>query len=300
MPKLSGLIVVLTTPFKDGRIDESAFREHVQRLAPFVSGYVIGGTTGESASLSDAELQTLVRVARTCVHGKLFIAGFWRETQQAALETARVIGPLVDILLVPLTTDLFAADEKEILEFYTKFNSSVPNPILLYNFPAKCAGRSLSLELTTKLARLSKVVGVKDSSEDAKLAFDIIEHNLALQPLLGNDRFLFPFLQGLQRASAANDWSSISGASSVPLIAEIQAQIYQLVKNKDYVQAQALQRQLISVFFEPWRTFAAQLKGQPPVMKDLISRELPGYPTEVRAPLLPITPEISSKLKCRL
>ena len=51
-----GAFTALVTPFKNGMVDEEAFRQHVERQIELgIHGLVPCGTTGESATLSHAE-----------------------------------------------------------------------------------------------------------------------------------------------------------------------------------------------------------------------------------------------------
>ncbi|MGB7912004.1 MAG: dihydrodipicolinate synthase family protein, partial [Desulfobaccales bacterium] len=53
---LKGAITAIVTPFKNGRIDEEAYRALIERqIGAGIHGLVPCGTTGESPTLSHAE-----------------------------------------------------------------------------------------------------------------------------------------------------------------------------------------------------------------------------------------------------
>ncbi|HQI02647.1 MAG TPA: dihydrodipicolinate synthase family protein, partial [Deltaproteobacteria bacterium] len=59
----SGAIVAIVTPFKDGRIDEKAFRDLINfQIEGGVSGIVPCGTTGESATLTHEEHERVIDI----------------------------------------------------------------------------------------------------------------------------------------------------------------------------------------------------------------------------------------------
>ncbi len=59
----SGAIVAIVTPFKDGMVDEKAYRELINFvITGGVSGIVPCGTTGESATLSHKEHKHVIDI----------------------------------------------------------------------------------------------------------------------------------------------------------------------------------------------------------------------------------------------
>jgi len=286
MMNFKGLFVAVTTPFCGGQPDVDSLRRHLELLRPHASGFVFGGTTGEGASLSDDEIGILLKEARATANGKTVIAGFWRPNCETSLKAARRLSHLADALLVPLPRELFHEDEGLIEQFYLDLDQTVRIPILLYNFPARCEGREISLELAEKIATSARnIVGVKDSSSDVQLAKNIVSRRLALQPILGNDRFLFDVHLLAEQHGAPVSVASISGASSVPEIARTEARIYKLMGERKHAEARSLQERLIGELFDHWSSHSARLGGEAPILKSLIQLGLETYPVSVRPPL---------------
>jgi dihydrodipicolinate synthase/N-acetylneuraminate lyase len=299
MPTLTGLFPVLTTPFNsDNQIDLNALRLHVNALLPFVSGFVIGGTTGESGSLSDNEILSIMQAVKTTAPEKIIIAGFWRPTINLTRVCAQAVTTYADALLIPIPKELFHAEDAAIENFYLNLAQCVTSNILLYNYPSRCEHHAISATLADKLATQSKqIIGVKDSSEDASLAFEIISKNLPLQALVGNDRYLYQMLYLLnQSPDAKYPAASVSGACSVPEIAMMEAEIYNKMKTGNASEAEIMQTMLTSKYFDNWAKHAGTLGGQPPIIKYLINNLISEYPISVRAPLQQITPEIIKNL----
>ena len=74
-PAFAGTHVAIVTPFRDdGEIDWSAWSRLLEwHAASGTDGVVVGGTTGESPTLGDAELLELTRRARTQVGTRMQI-----------------------------------------------------------------------------------------------------------------------------------------------------------------------------------------------------------------------------------
>ena len=72
-----GTITALITPFKNGTIDEEAYRAHIEwQIEQGVNGVVPCGTTGESATMSHAEHEAAIRICVDQVKGRVpVIAG---------------------------------------------------------------------------------------------------------------------------------------------------------------------------------------------------------------------------------
>lgn len=289
MHNLSGLLAVLTTPFHEDKINTHALCQHIKLLLPYVNGFVIGGTTGESFTVTDDEIKMMLRAAKTVADDKPIVAGFWRPTARKTLEAAKDLSAHVDALLVPIPADLFHVPEVEIEKFFLNLSESVSAPILLYNYPTHCENRIITPELAANLARKSKrIIGVKDSSADAALALGIIKQQLPLQVFIGNDKFLYRVLRNAQETKNTLPGGSMSGACSVPHIAKSEGDLYKLVADHNYDAAEELQAELTKEF-DSWHKHIPELGGQAPLIKFLVNQHLNSYPLGVRKPLQQFT-----------
>jgi len=68
----SGCATALITPFKGGKIDYQALEALIEaQIAAGIGALVIGGTTGEAATLSDRERYTLFEFAQERVRKRV-------------------------------------------------------------------------------------------------------------------------------------------------------------------------------------------------------------------------------------
>ncbi|MDH3590211.1 MAG: dihydrodipicolinate synthase family protein, partial [Gammaproteobacteria bacterium] len=92
--EIRGSIVALVTPMlENGQVDTTAYEHLLQyHLERGTQGFVIGGTTGESATLTPIELGHLVRSAVRIVDGKVpIIAGSGNNSTAASVELTRLV-----------------------------------------------------------------------------------------------------------------------------------------------------------------------------------------------------------------
>ena len=88
---LKGSMTALVTPFKNGGIDEDAFRSHVDwQIKSGTTGLVPVGTTGESPTLSHDEHRRVVDLCVAEAKGRVpVIAGAGSNNTKEAVELAR-------------------------------------------------------------------------------------------------------------------------------------------------------------------------------------------------------------------
>jgi len=159
-----GTITALLTPFKNGQIDEDAFRAHLDRqIEAGVHAVVPAGTTGEAATLSFAEHKRLIGITVEHVAGRVpVIAGTGSNNTAESIEltqSAKSLGADAALLISPYYNK---PTQEGIFRHYEAVADAVHLPQIVYNVP----GRTQSNILPATVARLSKIsniVGIKDA-----------------------------------------------------------------------------------------------------------------------------------------
>jgi 4-hydroxy-tetrahydrodipicolinate synthase len=84
----TGTYTAIVTPFKNGQVDETAFRNLIQfQIDNGVSGIVPAGTTGEAATLDFDEHLRVIKIAVEEARGRCkIIAGTGSNSTQEAVE----------------------------------------------------------------------------------------------------------------------------------------------------------------------------------------------------------------------
>ena len=160
-----GSFVALITPFKDGKVDETAFRSFIEwQITEGSDGLVPCGTTGESPTLSHEEHQKVTEICIEVTDGRIpVIAGAGSNSTEEAIslaQHARTAG--ADAVLV-VTPYYNKPTQAGLFAHYKAINDNAKIPIIIYNIP----GRSIidmSVETMAELSNLDYIVGVKDAT----------------------------------------------------------------------------------------------------------------------------------------
>jgi len=162
-----GSFVALITPFRNGQVDEPAFKKFVNwQVAQGTNGLVPCGTTGESPTLSHEEHEAVIEMCVAAAKGRVpVMAGtgsnsteeaisLTRHAQKAGCDAALVVTPYYN---KPTQEGLYL--------HYAAIAKSVKIPIFIYNIPGRCAV-DMSVETMGRLAQIKNIVGVKDATGD--------------------------------------------------------------------------------------------------------------------------------------
>lgn len=162
-----GVMVAIVTPFKNGEVDEPAFRRLIDHLIDNgVSGIVPCGTTGESAAMPHDEHQ---RVTEICIDavGKraAVVAGTGSNSTTEAIELtlhAKKAGADGALLVSPYYNK---PTQEGIFQHFTAVAEATRFPLMLYNIPGRTASNMLP-ETIARLAENEFIVGVKEATGD--------------------------------------------------------------------------------------------------------------------------------------
>ncbi|MFZ9708955.1 MAG: 4-hydroxy-tetrahydrodipicolinate synthase [Steroidobacteraceae bacterium] len=175
-----GSSVALVTPLRaDGQLDLPAWQRLLEwHLASGTEGVVVGGTTGESTALTDAELLALVGAAREQIGGRMsLIVGAGTSSTATTLERVRGLSSLgVDGLLV-VTPAYVKPTQEGLYRHYAAIAAETRVPLVLYNVPGRTAVDLLPVTVA-RLAGLGPVVAIKE----ALASIDRIRELCALAP----------------------------------------------------------------------------------------------------------------------
>jgi 4-hydroxy-tetrahydrodipicolinate synthase len=164
-PAFTGTHVAIITPFRDdGSIDWTAWARLIDwHAASGTDGVVVGGTTGESPTVTEDELLELARRARAQAAGRMqVVVGCGTNGTATTVERVRRYSAEgVDGLL--LVTPAYNRPPQEGL--YRHFEAAAQAatvPLILYNVPTRTAVDMLP-ETVARLARLPRIVAIKEA-----------------------------------------------------------------------------------------------------------------------------------------
>jgi 4-hydroxy-tetrahydrodipicolinate synthase len=163
---LAGSHVAIVTPFgEDGSVDWPAWSRLLDfHLAAGTAGIVVGGTTGESPVLSEAEIGELVARAHAQIAGKMrLIVGAGTSSTVSTVERARAFSALPGVDALLIVTPAYNRPPQEGL--YRHFEAAAAAsavPVILYNVPSRTAVDLLP-ETVARLAKLPGIIGLKEA-----------------------------------------------------------------------------------------------------------------------------------------
>lgn len=165
MTRFQGSITALVTPFKDGAVDEAAFRSFINwQIEQGTHGLVPVGTTGESPTLSHKEHDRVIEICVNEVKGRVpVIAGAGSNSTAEAVafsQHAEKVGADAVLIVTPYYNK---PTQEGLYQHFKAINDAVGIPIFIYNIP----GRSvidMSVETMARLYELKNIAGVKDAT----------------------------------------------------------------------------------------------------------------------------------------
>jgi 4-hydroxy-tetrahydrodipicolinate synthase len=158
-------LVALVTPMTaDEAVDLPAWRRLVRfHVENGTAGVVVGGTTGESATLSDAELLQLVTEAQEASAGRLqVIAGAGLPSTAATVARVRALAPLRPDGVLVVTPAYVKPTQEGLFRHYAAVAAASDLPVILYNVPGR-TGVDLAPATVGRLAAVPNVVALKEA-----------------------------------------------------------------------------------------------------------------------------------------
>ncbi len=285
MTQLAGIIPPVPTPFTAaGDLDAEALSALLQTLEPEVDGFLVLGSNGEAAFLSEAERREVVKVARAAVpKDKPMLVGTGGETTRLVVERNAEAADLgADYALVIAPFYFRGSMTDAVLEtHYTRVADESPLPLLLYNIP-QVTGFALSPAFIAKLARHENVVGMKDSSGNVMALTETMRQvPESFTVLTGSAPTLLPAL-------------SLGAQGGILAVANVAPQGYKKIlacfQDGNLDEARRLQLAL-----NPLALAVTSKYGVPGLKAVLrLQGKTAGYP---RAPLLEVSDEVAKELE---
>ncbi len=164
---LGTILTAIVTPFDEqGRVDEESFVALMRHLAEHGSdGFVVCGTTGEAATLTDEEHLGLIGLAvRERPPGTTIVGGTGSNDTHHAVHLTEVASELGVDATLSVTPYYNKPSPRGIVRHYEEVAKATDRPILLYNIPGRTAV-NMGPELLAELAQIEHVSGVKQANE---------------------------------------------------------------------------------------------------------------------------------------
>jgi 4-hydroxy-tetrahydrodipicolinate synthase len=271
-------LVAMVTPMRpDGTISEPGLVSLVDHLlSTGCDGIVVGGTTGESPTLTEAEAARLVRaVAAQSKNQARVVAGVGTYDTAASIQRAReaeAAGADALLLVCPYYSKPTQAG---VVAHCVAVADATELPVMLYDVPAR-AGIAMEASTLIELAGHPRIRAVKDAKGDLFEAMSVMDRT-SLAYYCGIDELNLPYL-----ACGATGLVSVVGN----VVADRHAELIRAVGNSDLDSANAIQRSLIPLVDAIMHTS----QGATMAKAALAERGIIPHAT-VRLPLVEATPQ---------
>ena len=172
------LMTAIITPFnKEDKVDYPGLKKLTEHLLNMGStGFVIGGTTGETATMThDEKIELYTKFAQIIAGRVPVVAGTGSNNTAQTVAFTQEVGqiPGIDMALV-VAPYYNKPDQRGITAHYEKVAESSPIPIIIYNIPGR-TGIKITKETLVELSHNPKIAGVKQCADLEDLEY-IVEH----------------------------------------------------------------------------------------------------------------------------
>ena len=267
-----GSIPALVTPFAAGRVDQAIIRDFVAwQIEQGSNALVPCGTTGEAATLSDDEHRKVIEIAVEVAAGRVpVIAGCGSNNTAHAVEltnSAKEAGADAALHVPPY----YNRPNQEGIYAHLAAVADLDLPILLYNVPSRTI-TDIAVETMARLSRLPNVVGVKDATGNlARVSAQRQACGADFAQISGNDDMALGF-----NAMGGVGCISVSANVAPKLCSDFQ----KATREGRWDDALKLQDKLYPLHA------ALFSDASPAPTKYALSRVRPGFPAELRLPLV--------------
>ncbi|HMK39392.1 MAG TPA: 4-hydroxy-tetrahydrodipicolinate synthase [Bacteroidota bacterium] len=193
-----GTGTALVTPFKkDGTVDEVVLRELVDRqIKAGVEALVPVGSTGEGATLAEAEQAQVIEMVVDQTHGRVPVIGGASSNATAKAvalaKEAKRRGADAVLTVAPFYNK---PTQEGLYQHFSAIADAVEMPIVIYNVPGRTAS-NIEAATTLRLAEeVSYIAGVKEASGNLSQIMEILHHRPpGFGVWSGDDNLTFPLV----------------------------------------------------------------------------------------------------------
>lgn len=287
MKRFEGTMTALATPFKNGALDEEAYRRFVSwQVDNGIDVLVPIGTTGEAMTMTAQERFRAVQVCVEAAKGRApVIAGAGSNSTAETIENVKQVREAGADAALIVTPYYNKPTQAGLVEHYRAIARAHPGfPLVAYNVPGRTA-LDMVADTVARLMEIPEVVGIKEATANMIRAIDIYEACGDRITLISGDDFtVLPFI-------ACGGKGVISVSSNVA--PRLMSDLVKAARANDVARARELQvklNRLHQLLF---------IESSPIPVKRALAL-MNKFGPEIRAPLMPMTEANSQKLEAEL
>jgi len=284
MKELIGTGTALITPFNnDHSIDFDALSRIIeQQIAGGTNYFVMLGTTGESATLSNEEKSAVVSHIKKANAGRLpLVLGVGGNNTSDVVEQLKSLDTDGLTAILSVSPYYNKPNQQGIIYHYNEVANASTLPIILYNVPGR-TGSNMTASTQLELAKHPNIVATKEASGNMEQVMSILKDKPAdFLVISGDDALTFPIL-------------ACGGSGVISVINHIFPRTFSgMVKSAiqgDFIAAKAAHERVLE------SSIAIFADGSPGGIKTMLNeKQLCG--TAVRPPLWQVNAQVDENLR---
>jgi 4-hydroxy-tetrahydrodipicolinate synthase len=284
MKELIGTGTALITPFNnDHSIDFDALSRIIeQQITGGTNYFVMLGTTGESATLSNEEKSAVVSHIKKVNAGRLpLVLGVGGNNTSDVVEQLKSLDSDGLTAILSVSPYYNKPNQQGIIYHYNEVANASPLPIILYNVPGR-TGSNMTASTQLKLAKHPNIVATKEASGNMEQVMSILKDKPTdFLVISGDDALTFPIL-------------ACGGSGVISVINHIFPRTFSgMVKSAlqgDFIAAKAAHERVLE------SSIAIFADGSPGGIKTMLhEKQLCG--TAVRPPLWQVNAQVDDNLR---
>ncbi|ABB44504.1 dihydrodipicolinate synthase [Sulfurimonas denitrificans DSM 1251] len=242
MDIVTGSTTALITPFKNGKLDESAYANLIKRqINNGINAVCPVGTTGESATLSYAEDKRCIEIAVEICRGTAtkVLAGAGSNSTSEAIEAAITAQKCGVDAIFSVAPYYVKPSQEGLYQHYKAIAESVSDmPFMLYNVPGRTVV-DISADTVIRLFDdVKNIYGIKEATGSLERTVELLSRRPELKVFSGDDAIDYPIL--------ANGGAGITSVTS-NLLPDLKSELVKKALNGDFTGSKAINDMLFPI-----------------------------------------------------
>lgn len=230
----NGILTAMITPFTDNGVNLEEFGKMIEyQIEGGTDALVVLGTTGEPATMTEAEKEEAITYAVKKAAGRIkIIVGTGSNNTAKAVAASVKAEKLGADGVLAVTPYYNKCTQKGLLEYYKAICAAVKIPVIAYNVPSRTAVNILP-ETAEKLAYIPNMAGIKEASGNMAQVCETMRRIRGKMDLYSGEDFLNLPMLAIGGAGLISVTSNIAPA--------LVKKMYTLVKQNKLDEANAVQ-----------------------------------------------------------
>ncbi len=230
----NGILTAMITPFTQNGVNLEEFGKMIEyQIEGGTDALVVLGTTGEPATMTEAEKEEAITYAVKKAAGRIkIIVGTGSNNTAKAVAASVKAEKLGADGILAVTPYYNKCTQKGLLEYYRAICAAVKIPVIAYNVPSRTAVNILP-ETAEKLACIPNMAGIKEASGNMAQVCETMRRIRGKMDLYSGEDFLNLPMLAIGGAGLISVTSNIAPA--------LVKKMYTLVKQNKLDEANAVQ-----------------------------------------------------------